>query len=165
MRILSVNHLYNLLLTCVDMKVNNITVVSQTTRGEISFNDRILKYNPNGFTLVHKGEIKFDPLNNFKQSQILFSVFLQLQEEDGELYTKMIYDERNPEEKTRIVVKTDTNIITSNYYYNISLGYIELILTLSGIMVENLFELDSAPPDVEEKKIRRQPLFPQRDLF
>lgn len=165
MRILSVNHLYNLLLTCVDMKINNITVVSQTTKGEIAFNERILKYNPNGFTLVHKGEIKFDPLNNFKQAQILFSVFLQMQEEEEGLYTQMLYDEKNFEDKTRIVVRTNQNNFISKFYYNISLGYIELILALSGIMVENLLEFDSAPPDVEEKKTRRRPLFPQRDLF
>ena len=80
MKILNVNHLYNLLLTCVDMKISNITVVSQTTTGEIMFNDKTLKYNPNGATLVHKGEVKFDPINNFKQAQQLFSIFLQFQE-------------------------------------------------------------------------------------
>lgn len=166
MRILNINHLYNLILTCVDMRINNITVVSQTTKGEISFNERILKYNPNGFTLVHKGEVMFDPLNNFKQAQQLFSIFLQFQEQDEGLYTQMFYDEKNTEDKTRIFIRTDTGNFASQYYYNISLGYLELILAISGILVENLMEFDSAPPiNDEEKKIRRRQLFPQRDLF
>lgn len=168
MRIIDINHLYNTILMCVDMKINNITVVSQSTQGEISFNERTLKYNPNGFTLVHKGEVKFDPLMNFKQAQTLFSIFLQFQEEDEGLYTQMFYDEKNMEDKTRIVVRAEVNgqstMFASQFYYNISLGYIELILAISGIMVDNLMEFDF-PPVLDEKKIRRRPLFPQRDLF
>ena len=166
MRLLNVNHLYNTILACVDMKINNITVVSQTTRGEIQFNERVLKYNPNGFTLVHNGEIMFDPLNNFKQAQQLFSIFLQFQEEDEGLYTQMFYDEKNAMEQTRIFIRTDQGNYASQYYYNISLGYLELILSMSGIMVDNLFEFDCAPPsEEEEQKRRRRTLFPQRDAF
>ena len=166
MRILDVNHLYNMVLACVDMKINNITIYSQTTRGEISFNDRILKYNPNGFTLVHKGEVKFDPLINFKQAQQLFSIFLQLQEEDEGLYTQMFYDEKDPSgEKTRIMVRTNLGNFASQYYYNISLGYLELIFVLSGINAENLMEFDNPSIISDEKKTRKRTLFPQRDLF
>lgn len=165
MRVLNVNHLYNIILNCVDMKINNITVVSQTTRGEISFNDRILKFNPNGWTLVHKGEIKFDPLNNFKQAQQLFSIFLQLQEHEEGLYTQMFYDEKNVEEKTRIVVRTDIGVYASQFYYNISLGYIELMMTISGIVIDNLNEFDFSAIPEDEKKTRKRTLFPQRDLF
>lgn len=166
MKILNINHLYNLILACVDMKINNITIVSQSTREQIFFNEKMLKYNPNGFTLVHNGEIMFDPLNNFKQAQQLFSIFLQFQEEDEGLYTQMFYDEKNLEEKTRIFIRTDSGNFASQYYYNISLGYLELILAISGIAVENLNDFDSAPPIVdEEKRIRRRTLFPQRDLF
>lgn len=167
MRVIDVNHLYNIILNCVDMKINNITVVSQTTRGEVSFNDRVLKYNPNGWTLVHKGEIKFDPLNNFKQAQQLFSIFLQIQEHEEGFYTQMFYDEKNYEDKTRIVVRTgyDNGIYASQYYYNISLGYIELMLAISGIIIDNLYEFDAPLISEEEKKTRKRTLFPQRDLF
>jgi hypothetical protein len=106
----------------------------------------------------------FDPLNNFKQAQMLFSIFLQFQEEYEELYIKMFYEEKNAEEKTRVFVRGELENYASQYYYNISLGYIELILALSGIMVENLFEFD-APPITEEQNKRRRTLFPQRDLF
>ena len=166
MRILNVNHLYNIILSCVDMRINNISVVSQTTKENIYFNERMLKYNPNGFTLVHNGEIMFDPLNNFKQAQQLFSIFLQFQEEDEGLYVQMFYDEKNPEDKTRIFMRTDQGNYASQYYYNMSLGYIELILAISGIVAENLIEFDIAPPvDEEEKRTRKRTLFPQRDLF
>ena len=165
MRILNVNHLYNLILACVDMKINNISVVSQSTRENIYFNERMLKYNPNGFTLVHNGEVMFDPLNNFKQAQQLFSIFLQFQEEDEGLYTQMFYDEKNGLDQTRIFIRTDQGNFASQFYYNISLGYIELILSMSGIIVENLLEFDSAPPVEDEQKRRRRTLFPQRDLF
>ena len=166
MRLLDVNHLYNLILTCVDMKISNMMIKSQTTMGEISFNERVLKYNPHGFTLVHKGEVKFDPLMNFKQAQQLFSIFLQLQEEDEDLYTQIFYDEKNLEDKTRIYMKTNIGDFASQYYYNISLGYLELILLLSGITAENLSEFDSAPLVIEEDKVtRRRTIFPQRDLF
>lgn len=164
MRILNINHLYNLILTCVDMKISNITVTSQTTMGEVSFNERILKYNPNGFTLVHKGEVQFDPLNNFKQAQQLFSIFLQFQEEDEGLYTQMFYDEKNAEEKTRIFMRTNIGNYSSNFYYNISLGYIELILAISGIMADNLSDFDS-PIILKEEKKRRRTIFPVRDLM
>ena len=165
MRIMNINHLYNLILSCVDMKINNISVVSQSTRENVFFNERMLKFNPNGFTLVHNGEIMFDPLNNFKQAQQLFSIFLQFQEEDEGLYTQMFYDEKNAEDKTRMFLRTNEGNFVSQYYYNISLGYLELILALSGIVVENLFEFDSAPPVADEKKTRKRTLFPQRDLF
>ncbi len=164
MRILDVNHLYNMVLSCVDMRIKNITIVSQTTMGEISFNERVLKYNPNGSTLVHKGEVIFDPLSNFKQAQQLFSIFLQFQEEDEGLYTQMFYDEKNSEDKTRIFARTNIGNFASQYYYNISLGYLELILVMSGIMVDNLMDFD-LPPVIEEKKVRRRSLFPQRDLL
>lgn len=164
MRILDVNHLYNMVLSCVDMRIKNITIVSQTTMGEISFNERVLKYNPNGSTLVHKGEVIFDPLSNFKQAQQLFSIFLQFQEEDEGLYTQMFYDEKNSEDKTRIFARTNIGNSASQYYYNISLGYLELILVMSGIMVDNLMDFD-LPPVIEEKKVRRRSLFPQRDLL
>ena len=166
MRILNINHLYNLILSCVDMKINNISVVSQSTRENIYFNERMLKYNPTGFTLVHNGEIMFDPLNNFKQAQQLISIFLQFQEEDEGLYTQMFYDEKNAEDQTRIFIRTNLGNFASQYYYNISLGYLELILAMSGILVENLLEFDCAPPSEEEqKRTRKRILFPQRDLF
>lgn len=166
MRLLDINHLYNLILTCVDMKISNITVTSQTTRGDIYFNDRVLKYNPNGFTLVHKGEVEFNPLMNFKQAQQLFSIFLQLQEEDEELYVQMFYDEKDTLDRTRIFVRTDTHNFASQYYYNISLGYLELILAMSGIMVENLRDFDcESIISNDDKKTRKRTLFPQRDLF
>lgn len=165
MRILNVNHLYNLILACVDMKINNISVVSQTTKENIYFNERMLKYNPNGFTLVHNGEIMFDPLNNFKQAQQVFSIFLQFQEEDEGLYVQMFYDEKNAEDKTRIFARTAEGNYASQYYYNMSLGYIELILAISGIVADNLMEFDCAPLSEEEQKRRRRTLFPQRDLF
>lgn len=165
MRLLDVNHLYNTILSCVDMKIRNTIVCSQSTNGEIYFNERMLKYNPNGFTLVHNGEVMFDPLNNFKQAQQLFSIFLQFEEQDEGLYTQMFYDEKNAEDKTRIFMRTNLGNFVSQYYYNISLGYLELILVMSGIMVDNLFEFDSAPPVEEEQKRRRRTLFPLRDLF
>lgn len=165
MRLLDVNHLYNAILSCVDMKIKNTVVCSQSTNGEIYFNERMLKYNPNGFTLVHNGEILFDPLNNFKQAQNLFSIFLQFEEQDNGLYTQMFYDEKNHEDKTRIFIRTSEGNFASQYYYNISLGYLELILAMSGIMVENLFEFDSAPPVEEEQRRRKRTLFPLRDLF
>ena len=164
MKLLDVNHLYNIILSCVDMKIKRSIVVSQSTNGEIYFNERMLKYNPNGFTLVHNGEIMFDPLNNFKQAQQLFSIFLQFQEEDEGLYTQMFYDEKMGD-KTRIFIRTDQGNFVSQYYYNISLGYLELILAMSGVMVENLFMFDSAPPVEEELKRRKRTIFPQRDLF
>lgn len=165
MNLLNVNHLYNVLLSCVDMKIQNTIVVSQTTRGPISFGEKLLKYNPNGYTLVHKGEIMFDPLNNFKQAQILFSIFLKYQEEEEGLYTQIFYDEKDPrdETKTRMFMKTNLGDFSSNYYYNISLGYIELIFKLSGIMVSNLSMFDA--PIITEETRRRRPSFPQRDLF
>lgn len=163
MKILDINHLYNLILACIDMKVSNITVVSQTTNGDISLNERILKYNPNGFTLVHRGEIKFDPLNNFKQAQQLFSIFLQLQEQDGEFYTQIFYDEKDIEDKTRIFLRTSIGNYASKFYHNMSLGYIELILAMSGIIIDNLSDFDSIP--ILEEKKRRRTLFPYRDLI
>ena len=167
MRILNVYHLYNLIMTCVDMKVSNMIVTSQTTRGPVMFDERMLKFNPNGFTLVHKGELEFDPLNNYKQTRILFNIFLNFQEEDDGLYTQMFYDEKDPNDefRTRAFMRTSNGNYASQYYYNMSLGYIELILALSGIMVENLHEFDSAPPVEEEKKTRKRTIFPQRDLF
>lgn len=165
MRVMNVNHLYNIILNCVDMRINNITVVSQTTRGEVSFNDRILKYNPNGWTLIHKGEVKFDPLNNFKQAQQLFSIFLQIQEHEESFYTQMFYDEKNMNDQTRIVIRTPNGNYTSQFYYNISLGYIELMMAISGIVIDNLKEFDIEPISEEEKKTRKRILFPQRDLF
>lgn len=163
MKILNVNHLYNILLACVDMKISNITIVNNETKGEVFFNERILKYNPNGFTLVHRGEIQFDPLNNFKQAQQLFSIFLQFQEQEDEFYTQMFYDEKNADDKIRIFLRTSISNFTSKYYYNISLGYIELILLMSGISVDNLYDFDF-PPVLDEKK-RKRTLFPIRDLF
>jgi hypothetical protein len=168
MRVKDKNHLYALLLPCIDMYVNNMIVTNQTTRQEVYFNERLLKFNPDGHTLMHRGEVEFDPLNNFKQTQIMFSIFLKMQEEDEGLYTQIFYDEKDPQDefRTRMFMRTNQGNFASQYYYNISLGSIEMILALSGIVVENLVEFDSAPPVMdEEKKTRRRILFPQRDLL
>ena len=168
MRITDRNHLYALVLSCVDMYVDNLTVTSQTTRTPVFFGEKMLKYNPYGCTLVHRGEMEFDPLNNYRQTQVLFSIFLKMQEEDEGLYTQIFYDEKDPldEFRTRLFMRTNNGNFASQYYYNISLGSIEIILALSGIMVENLFEFDSTPPVMEEeKKTRRRTIFPQRDLI
>lgn len=165
MKALNVNHLYNMILSCIDMRISNIRIVDNETKQNVVINERALKYNPNGFTLVHRGEIQFDPLNNFKQAQQLFSIFLQFQEQDGEFYTQMFYDERDPndEEKIRIFLRTNVGNYASKYYYNMSLGYIELILAMSGIIVDNLSDFDFRIVTGEKK--RKRNLFPQRDLI
>ena len=168
MRVTDRNHLYSLVLSCVDMCVSNMTIFNQSLKQPVFFNERLLKYNPYGHTLIHRGEVEFDPLTNYKQTQILFSIFLKIQEEDEGLYTQIFFDEKDPtdEFRTRMYMRTDQGIFASQYYYNISLGSIEMILALSGIVVENLFEFDSAPPVMEEeKKTRKRILFPQRDLL
>lgn len=165
MKLLNVNHLYNIMLNCIDMRISNITVVSQTTKQDVYFNDKILKYNPNGWTLTHRGEVKFDPLNNFKQAQQIFSIFLHIQENEEGFYTQMFYEEKNSMDQTRIIVKTPNEKYASNYYYNMSLGYIELMMVISGIVVDNLKDFDSEPIIEEEKRTRKRVLFPIRDLF
>lgn len=163
----NINHLYNVLLSCLDMKIQNITVCDQTTKLPIEFNERRLKYNANGFTLVHRGEVEFNPICNFRQTQQLFSIALQFASEDDGLYVQIFYDRKAPDGVHSVLeMKTNTGLIVSSEYYNTNLCYIEIILRLSGIVVDNLSMFDSEPPvEDEEPKRKRVPRFPVRDLL
>ncbi len=162
----NVSHLYNILLSCLDMKISNITVCDQTTQLPIEFNEKRLKYNANGFTLVHRGELEFNPLCNFRQTTQLFSIALQFASEDDGLYVQIFYDTKLEDGLHSVLeMKTNNGLMRSNAYYNTNLCYIEMILRLSGIQIDNLSAFDIEPPvEEEEPKRKRRPRFPYKDL-
>lgn len=167
MKLKSVNHMYNVLINCLDMKIINITVCDQESSLPIEFNDKRLKINNDGHTLVHRGEMEFKPLLNFKQAHQLFSIALQHAAEDDGLYVQIFYDRKCEDNLHSFVeMKTNTGLIKSRSFYNVNLCYIDLIFTLSGMLIDNLDQFDTEPlPEGEEPKKKRVPRFPLKDLL
>ena len=161
----NVAQLYSLLLNILDLKISSNTSIIYTEDGSYYMpSGRRLRYNPNGSTLIHMNELRFDPLKNSRQMEDLFMVFLQYQEEDDELSVEIYYGVKLKDGRTLIELKTSEGILRSDPFYNISLGYMDMIFKMSGFMIPNLRDFDIDPTvEVKKRRMRRKPIFPRQD--
>ena len=114
-------------------------VYDQDTGNVIQFKEKLLKASINGAP-VYAGnrDIIFEPDKNYALMACLFGMYLDKAQhsDDGDLlqgYIAQYIDDDETREKQRVVVKTvGRGEISSDYYYNIYLSYIDCIFKIAG---------------------------------
>lgn len=125
-------------------------VVDTDTNKAIPYNQKFMVYPSNSINLKNNDQlINFDPIFNFKIMESVFKVYItKIAFERGwdirsvYLYSKTEDKVKDPTTgkfnipKYAEVRYTDGTVITSNFYYNETVCYIDLMLRIEGI--ENL---------------------------
>lgn len=106
-------------------------------------NNQYLIYNGNYITttdsmIVHKRDVRFEPLRNAKLAEYLVQVMIKKEEEENGLYVTTMAIVENPRSVPPCVGKalslvSNMGNITTNYYYNYCIACIELIHRLAQV--------------------------------
>ena len=94
---------------------------------------------------IGENEVAFDPTTNYSVMSKLFYYFLDKYAQDEESSYKYISNsiEDNPEkDKQCVCIKTDKGKIYSKFYYNLYLGFIEMIFMLNQSYSVDLSNFD-----------------------
>ena len=139
------NDLYYNYLLEMGLAINANQYLCYQDSGQIlQFKGKFIKASVNNVP-VYAGlnDILFDPLHNYGMIATLFGLYLdQCQNaDDGDILNGYIahYIEDNPNDKTmqKVTVKTfGRGEISSNYYHNVFLAYIDCTFRVSGTNVD-----------------------------
>ena len=143
----------------------NQYIYDQDTMQHIIFKDKYLKVSMCGEPVYPgRNDIAFEPQGNYSLMSTLFGYYLDKAQksEDGDIiggYIAHYIDDNEDKTKQRVVVRSATRgDISSNYYYNIHLAFIDCIFRIAGYSVD-LSNIDPIPVDDEDdfrrKKRRR----------
>ena len=121
----------------------------QDTAMPIRLKDKFIKatINPNIPLYAGRNDILFEPNRNYSLIASLFCYYLDKCQhtDDGDIlqgYIANFIDDNPEKDKQRVAVKTKgRGEISSAYYYNIYLAYIDCIFRIAGY-VPNLYNLD-----------------------
>ena len=119
-------------------------VIDQDTCRPIEFKGKSIKYtsDPNKNLLIAKNDILFDPINNSRLMSTLFGYYLTKLEENEGIAFDSYYTKNGNEGRTALELKNENEKITSKYYTNDSIKYIDIILKLNGDSDIDLSEYD-----------------------
>jgi hypothetical protein len=133
----------------------------QDTRQPLVFKEKYIKASITGEPVYPgRNDIVFDPAGNYALISTLFGYYLDkaIRSEDGDMvggYIAHYIDDDDEKMKQRVVVRSSTRgDISSAYYYNIYLAYIDCIFKVAGDNVD-LSNFDSYIEPEEKKKRRR----------
>lgn len=120
----------------------------QDTQIVLMFKDKYIKASVTGEPLyAGRNDIVFEPAKNYTLMTRLFEYYLDKcqNSDDGDMlqgYIAHYIDDDETKEKQRVVVKTvGRGEISSNYYFNIYLAYIDCLFRIAGYNV-NLNNFD-----------------------
>lgn len=121
----------------------------QDTQIVLMFRDKYIKASITGQPLyAGRNDIVFEPQKNYTLMTRLFEYYLDKcqNSDDGDMlqgYIAHYIDDNETKEKQRVVVKTmGRGEISSNYYYNIYLAYIDCLFKIAGYNVDlNNFDI------------------------
>lgn len=127
----------------------NQYLYDQDTQTQIKFKDKYIKASIDGSPIyAGRNDIVFDPAKNYSLISRLFEYYLEKAQnsDDGDIIQGYVahYIDDNPEkDKQRVVVKTiGRGEISSNYYYNIYLAYMDCIFKIAGYRLIDLSNFD-----------------------
>ena len=129
----------------IGLDVDNANkVIDQDTCRPIEFKGKCIKFtsDPDKNLLLAKNDILFDPINNTKLMSNLFGYYLTKLEEMENTVFNSYYVKSGNEGRTALELKNESGTITSNYYNNDSIKYMDMILRLNGESDINLNEYD-----------------------
>jgi hypothetical protein len=121
-------------------------VIDQDTRETLKFNEKNMKYSSQNSVILTKNDIPFDPIETRNLMSSLFNHFTQKIEQEDGTYVSTYYD-INGDKGTALEAVVNGEKITSDYYGNDSLRYLDIIMRLNGSNSINLKQYDT-----EEKK-------------
>lgn len=129
------------------------TIMTPLAKQPLKFGDKVLiaSIDPNNIHYPGEGQILFDPLNNLKMVISIFGLFMdKLRVFDEREILSWYPNEKVDENKiiyTSLSIKfADNSIVSSKYYINKTLPYIELMFQLAEEDV-NLSNFDLTPEE------------------
>lgn len=81
---------------------------------------------------IRRTDVYFDPVNNVKLMRTLFQYFINKINDLDNRYFSVFFPVFKDNGSTAIEIKSETESFRSDYYYNESLRYIDLIFKISG---------------------------------
>ena len=129
----------------VGLDVDNANkLIDQDTCRPIEFKGKCIKFtsDPDKNLLLAKNDILFDPVNNTKLMANLFGYYLSKLEENEDMVFDSYYVKNGNGGRTALEVKNEDGTITSKYYNNDSIKYMDMILRLNGDSNIDLNEYD-----------------------
>lgn len=122
-------------------------IIDQETFMPVVINKRFLKYNSLCDTVLHKGVNKFDPTNDYRLTNILFSICLEREFKENGIYSKLYYPVQQVDGTTAIelIIEKDgqASKMSSLFYRNQLFAYLDIIFSFNGIdQRPNLQRLD-----------------------
>ena len=129
----------------IGLDVDNANkIIDQDTCRPIEFKGKCIKYtsDPNKNLLLAKNDILFDPINNTKLMSNLFGYYLTKLEETENIAFDSYYVKAGNGGRTALELKSESETITSKYYNNDSIKYMDMILRLNGESNIDLNEYD-----------------------
>ena len=111
--------------------------------------------NFNGDTYPGKNDIVFDPSTNYNLIVVLFGYYIDKEQANGndigyiadfkEEENKRAFIPKGERFKQRLVIRTKKGDITTDYFYNLYLAYIQAIFIISGDDNLDLSNFDILP--------------------
>lgn len=141
------------LLNMLGLEEKNGKVYDADLNTYLIFNGGFLVLGPT--TILHKRDIKFDPIRNMKLTEYLLNVLFQKESNDNSLYVYSfgLNDHINPVTllKTfQCVVVTNKGEFGSDMFYNCNLAYIQCMYKITGT---------PAPPDIHSYDYSEKELY------
>ena len=148
----SFNDIYELyyhLFTEIGLSISpNQYLYDQDTGIELRFKDKYIKATVHPIPIYSgKNDIIFDPSKNYNLMVSLLGYYIDKESNNTEQsdnigFIAQYIEETPGREKQRVVIKTKRGEIKSQFYFNIYLGYIEIIFILSGNFLPDLSNFD-----------------------
>ena len=147
---------YNLFLE-IGLSVNNEQYIyDQDTGIVLKFKEKRIKMSFTNIVYGGNNDIVFDPSTNYDLMVKLFGYYIEKETSNDndigyiahfteEEPTKKVFVSEGERFKQRLVIKTKNGDISTNYYYNLYLSYIEAIFIISGNTEYDLSNFDILP--------------------
>lgn len=133
---------------------NSQKVIDQDTREILNFKEKNIKYSSQGDINITKNDILFDPTETKNLINSLFNHFTKKIESEEGTYVSLYYDIPSPK-GIALEAVVDGEKLTSAFYKNDTLRYLDIIMQINGADKSGLKQLDSAPvikKDTKKKK-------------
>lgn len=141
----------------LQLETRNNIVIDSFTNQPLSYNGKFICYPKD--KIQDKTIATFDPFNNPRFMQFIFSLYIRNYQRDGNIVQSFFLTPINPNNTSCAVCRCgegyNINDISSNYFVNESLRYIDLIFIMernSGIS-NTLFDLDRYLSFIKEERM------------
>lgn len=152
----NINEMYYSLFAEIGLSVNHDNYIYDQDSGIVlKYKDQYIKMNFNGDTYPGKNDIVFDPSTNYNLIVVLFGYYIDKEQANGndieyiadfkEEENKRAFIPKGERFKQRLVVRTKKGDITTDYFYNLYLAYIQAIFIISGDDNLDLSNFDILP--------------------